>query len=338
MKQLTDHTDTRKKIFNVSPQGFNDLAIAVFRFQYANNTFYREYCDSIGTEAPAVLQLQQVPFLPIQFFKSREIKTTAFDPELIFESSGSTGSVNSRHFIKDSGIYEESFLKAFDIFYGNPANYCIIGLLPSYLERQNASLVWMVNELIKRSGHPQSGFYLYDHEKLEATLLENERAAQQTILIGVTYALLDFFEAYPMQLHHTIIMETGGMKGRKAELTRPAVQEQLMKQSGVAAIHSEYGMTELLSQAYSKKEGIFTCPPWMKVMARAEDDPFDIQLPESIPGSAAAGIINVADLANLYSCSFIATDDICKLHKDGSFEVQGRLDNSDVRGCSLMLL
>ena len=338
MKQLTHYKDFRDEVFAASKEGFEDLAVQLFHFQYEQNAFYREYCNTIGTDASAIRQLEQVPFLPIQFFKSKEIKSTRFEPGLIFESSGTGGSVSSKHFIKDISLYEESFLKTFDIFYGHINKYCILGLLPSYLERQHSSLVWMVNELIKRSGHPLSGFYLYDHKKLRETLLQNEKAKQPTLLIGVTYALLDFFEQYPIQLNHTIIMETGGMKGRKEELTRPAVHQQLMQQSGLADIHSEYGMTELLSQAYSKTAGIFNCPPWMKVMVRAADDPFAIILPEKIKGSFFSGAINVVDLANLNSCSFIATDDMGKLYPDGSFEVLGRVDNSDIRGCGLMLL
>ena len=338
MKQLTQYKDFRNELFAASKQDFENLAIRIFHFQYEQNTFYREYCNTIGTNASAVHQLQQVPFLPIAFFRSKEIKSSVFEPEVIFESSGTTGSVNSKHLIKDTSLYEESFLKAFDIFYGDIRQYCILGLLPSYLERQHSSLVWMVNELIKRSGHLQSGFYLYDHEKLQETLLQNEKAAQPTLLIGVTYALLDFFEQFPLQLSHTIIMETGGMKGRKQELTRFAVHQQLIQRSGLTDIHSEYGMTELLSQAYSKTAGVFNCPPWMKVLLRAEDDPFDIILPEKIKGSFTSGVINVIDLANLNSCSFIATDDMGKLYPDGNFEVLGRLDSSDIRGCSLMMI
>ena len=338
MEQLTQYKDFRDAIFAASSNNFEELAIRIFHFQYAQNVFYREYCNTIGVDASAVDRLEKIPFLPIQFFKSKEIKTTSFEPSVIFESSGTTGSVNSRHLVKDISLYEDSFLKTFDIFYGDISRYCVLGLLPSYLERQHSSLVWMVNELIKQSGHPESGFYLYDHEKLKQTLLKNEKAAQPTLLIGVTYALLDFFEQNPMQLHHTTIIETGGMKGRKEELTRGAVQQQLMQYSGLHEIHSEYGMTELLSQAYSKKAGIFQCPPWMKIVLRAEDDPFDIIRSEKLIAPFSSGVINVIDLANLYSCSFIATDDMGKLYTDGSFEVLGRLDNSDIRGCSLMIL
>ncbi len=337
MKQLTTYKDLPAKVFAASDENFEALALDVFRFQYAENSFYREYCDTLGRNIVSIDRLEQIPFLPIQFFKSKEIKTGNFIPAVVFESSGTTGSVNSKHYLKDTAMYEESFQKAFRVFYGEPKGKCILGLLPSYLERQHSSLVWMVKELIEQSGHPKSGFYLYNHETLHETLKQNENAGQPTLLIGVTYALLDFFEQYPMQLNHTIVMETGGMKGRKAELTRSAVHKELMQGTGLTFIHSEYGMTELLSQAYSKKDGIFKCPPWMRILLRAEDDPFDILLAENTGNQFASGVINVIDLANIYSCSFIATDDMGRLYKDGSFEVLGRLDNSDIRGCSLML-
>lgn len=338
MKELTAHIEMRKHIFNVSAAGFEALALKIFHFQYEHNEFYRLYCDSLSVPIDVVQTLQQIPFLPIQFFKSRIIKTTSFEPAIIFESSGTTGSVNSKHFIKDIGIYEESFLETFKMFYGDIKQYCVLGLLPSYLERQHSSLVWMVKDLINKSDHPTSGFYLYDHIKLQETIVENERNGQQTLLIGVTYALLDFFAAFPQQLKHTIIMETGGMKGRKEEQTRSSIHELLRLHAGVSSIHSEYGMTELLSQAYSKCDGLFNAPAWMKILLRAEDDPFEIKSAETIHGTFSSGVINVIDLANIYSCSFIATDDMGKLYPDGSFEVLGRLDNSDIRGCSLMLL
>ena len=337
MKQLTDHIEIKNELFHVTEQHFETLALKIFRFQYEQNAIYRQYCDAIHVNKESIQRLEQIPFLPIGFFKSKEITSTQFEPMTVFESSGTTGSVNSKHFVKDTGLYEESFLKAFNIFYGDITSYCIIGLLPSYLERQHSSLVWMVNDLIKKSGHDQSGFYLYDFEKLKSLILQNEKAGQPSLLIGVTYALLDFFEKNSMKLQYTTIMETGGMKGRRAELTRTAVHQQLMERAGVTEVHSEYGMTELLSQAYSKKEGIFQCPPWMKVLLRSEDDPFEIHSSEKINSPFANGVINVIDLANLYSCSFIATDDMGKLYNDGSFEVLGRLDNSDVRGCSLMV-
>ncbi len=337
MEQLTDHTGLRKKLLDVNEQDFEKFAIDIFHFQYQQNAVYRQYCDAIRTNVDLVQTLHQIPFLPIQFFKSMTIKSTEFEPAAVFESSGTTGSINSKHHVRDITLYEESFLKAFRSFYGEVKNYCIIGLLPSYLERKNSSLVWMVNALIERSGNPQSGFYLYDHDKLAETLKKNEAIGQQTLLIGVTYALLDFFEQHPLSLTHTIMMETGGMKGRREELTRSEVHERLIKQAGVAAIHSEYGMTELLSQAYATSDGMFSCPPWMRILLRAEDDPFEI-MDASGSENSANGVINIIDLANLYSCSFIATDDMGKLYPNGDFEVLGRLDNSDIRGCSLMLL
>ncbi|MEP7164057.1 MAG: acyl transferase [Ferruginibacter sp.] len=338
MKQLTDHIEIKNELFNIREAGFETLALKIFRFQYDQNEFYRQYCDAIHVKKDAVQSLEQIPFLPIQFFKSKEITTGSFEPMAVFESSGTTGSVNSVHLVKDTGLYETSFLRSFEIFYGDIASYCIIGLLPSYLERKNSSLVWMVNELIKRSGHANSGFYLYEYEKLKELILQNENTGQPTLLIGVTYALLDFFELNPMELRHTTVMETGGMKGRREELTRSTVQQQLKVLAGITDVHAEYGMTELLSQAYSKKEGIFQCPPWMKILVRSEDDPFDVFLPQKINAPFINGVINVIDFANLYSCSFIATDDMGKLYKDGCFEILGRLDNSDVRGCSLMML
>ncbi len=338
MKHLTAHTEIKNDIFHITDLHFNALALKIFRFQYEQNAFYREYCDSIKTILDTVQNFEQIPFLPIQFFKSKEIRSSDFEPATIFESSGTTGAVTSRHFVKDTGLYEESFSWSFNLFYGDIASFCIIGLLPSYLERKSSSLVWMLNELIKRSQHPQSGFYLNEFEKLKEVLLLNEKAGQQTILIGVTFALLDFFEINPMELKYTIVMETGGMKGRREELTRAEVHQFITKQTGVREVHSEYGMKELLSQAYAKKEGIFYCPPWMKVLIRSEDDPFEIRTAGNIDGSYTNGIINIIDLANIYSCSFIATDDLGKLYKDGAFEILGRMDNSDVRGCSLMLL
>lgn len=338
MELLTEHIELRNQVFKVTENNFEELALRIFRFQFDQNIFYRQYCHAININAVYIDKLEHIPFLPIQFFKSAVINSGIFTPEVIFESSGTTGSVNSKHLVKDSSIYEESFLKTFEQFYGDVKQYAVIGLLPSYLERKNSSLVWMVNELITRSSNSQSGFYLYEFEKLKNVLELNEAAGQHTLLIGVTYALLDFFERYPLKLKHTTIMETGGMKGRREELTRKEVHEQLIKNTGVNNIHSEYGMTELLSQAYSKKEGIFQCPPWMKIFLRAEDDPFEIYLPGNIKNKFVNGAVNVIDLANLFSCSFIATDDMGKLYNDGSFEILGRLDNSDIRGCSLMLL
>lgn len=338
MKQLTDHIELTRSIFSVTRDSFEKLALEVFRFQYGYNELYRKYCDNIRVTPDAVSITQQIPFLPIQFFKSVPVKSTVFEPQAVFESSGTTGTDTSKHFIKDTALYEESFLKAFEFFYGDVKDYCILGLLPSYLERNNSSLVFMVNELIRKSGHPQSGFFLREYEKLSDILQANEAKGQRSLLIGVTYALLDFFEAYPRKLDHTIVMETGGMKGRKEELTRTEVHNRIKIPTGIQDIHSEYGMTELLSQAYSRSNGIFYCPPWMKIVLRQEDDPFEIIIPEKSKSKTRSGVINVIDLANIYSCSFIATDDMGRLYPDGGFEVLGRLDNSDIRGCSLLLV
>ena len=326
----------RNRIFSCNEDDFDQLAIELFQIQYSQNTVYRAYCDALHIKPDQIHKISSIPFLPIQFYKTKEIITTSFTPETIFESSGTTGALKSKHIIKDLSMYEESFLKAFESLYDTPEKYCIIGLLPSYLERENSSLVYMVNRLIQKSKHHNSGFYLNDFDKLHQTLMENEINEQQTLLIGVSFALLDFAEQYPMQLKHTIIMETGGMKGRKKEMTRSSLHEVLQRKTGVAYIHSEYGMTELLSQAYSKKEGIFSSPPWMKILIRAEDDPFYINIRNE--KKIISGAINIIDLANIYSCSFIATDDLGKLHPNGSFEITGRLDNSDIRGCSLMAI
>lgn len=308
----------------------------MFNYQYQHNAVYHEYCQLIKTDPAKITLAEKIPFLPISFFKSHEIKTTEFTAEIVFESSGTTQTVNSRHFVKDISIYTESFSKAFQKFYGAPTQKCILGLLPSYLERNHSSLVRMVAELIQTSNNPLSDFYLHDHERLHRTLVHNELLKIPTLLIGVTYALLDFAEKYPMQLRNTLIMETGGMKGRREEMTREAIHGYLQTQLGISLVHSEYGMTELLSQAYSKGDGIFHCPGWMKIYIRDEDDPLHVQAAATAVEKPLTGLINIIDLANIYSCSFIATDDIGRLYSNESFEVLGRMDNSDMRGCSLM--
>jgi hypothetical protein len=330
--------DLEKRIFAASADNFNALAIELFQFQYENNSVYRQYCDALKIQVTSVDTIQKIPFLPISFFKTHTVKTTDFETETVFESSGTTGTVNSKHFIKDLSIYRKSFTACFEKFYGQPKYKCILGLLPSYLERENSSLVWMTGELIKEGTSPLSGFYLNDHEKLHRTIIHNELLKLSTLLIGVTYALLDFAERFPMRLSHTIVMETGGMKGRRQEMTRQQVHDQLQSQLGVSLVHSEYGMTELLSQAYSKGDGIFHCPGWMKVLIRDEDDPFHVMTAANTGERPLTGVINIIDLANIYSCSFIATDDIGRLHSNESFEVLGRVNSSDIRGCSLMII
>jgi hypothetical protein len=320
------------KVFSIVPVEFESLALEIFRFQAAHNELYGSFINELHIDPETVNSISGIPFLPISFFKSHPIVTTRFTPELVFESSGTTGTVNSRHQVKTLAVYRNSFVKGFEHFYGPIADWCIIGLLPSYLERQHSSLVYMVDEMIRISKSPESGFYLYDFARLAQVLETLEQRGQKTLLIGVTFGLLDFSEQFKMTLKSTIIMETGGMKGRRRELTRDEVHDQLKESFGAKAIHAEYGMTELLSQAYSKGDGLFECAPSMRVLLREEDDPFSLST-----DVGKSGLINVIDLANIYSCSFIATDDIGRMHEDGRFEVLGRLDNSDLRGCSLMV-
>ena len=333
---MTDDNQLLNKIFSVNNNNFIDICNDVFRYQYNNNAIYNQWCNLLlknDSFDETIITLEdfiiKTPFLPISFFKSHVIKTTEFEPVRIFESSGTTKQNTSKHLVKDIAVYEESFIKTFQMFYGDINKYCILALLPSYLERNNSSLVMMADSLIKLSVHPKSGFYLDDFITLHSVLSELEANKQPTILLGVTFALLDFSEQYNMHLQHTIIMETGGMKGRKKEMTRMEVHEQLTKGFGVENIHSEYGMTELLSQGYSFGKGIYKCPPWMKICVRSEDNPLAVSL-------YGKGLINIIDLANIYSASFIATEDVGIVYEDGSFEVLGRLDYSDIRGCSLL--
>lgn len=321
------------KIFSLSTESFEQEALAVYRHQWEHNSLYRKYAEMIGKIPENTGRLEDIPFLPVTLFKSHRVATGEFADAAVFESSGTTGTTVSRHHIKDLQLYRQSFLSAFKQFYGSPSSYCILGLLPSYLERGHSSLVYMVNDLVMKSTHPRSGFYLYDHAKLADTLAELESTGQRTLLIGVTFALLDFAAHHPMPLKHTIIMETGGMKGRRQEMTREEVHEFLKDAFHIRHIHSEYGMTELLSQAYATHDGIFHTPPWMRILVRDEDDPFTLH-----QGVNTRGGINVVDLANIHSCSFIATEDVGRLYSDGSFKVLGRMDGSELRGCSLMVV
>ena len=334
------HCQWKDKVLAVTASDFEHQALDLFHFQYENNPIYKQYTDVLKIDPRTVNDIGKIPFLPIRFFKSHKVVTTFFKPSIVFESSGTTSSLQSKHYLSDTTIYKESFTKAFEHFYGPVNGWCILGLLPSYLERENSSLVFMVNELITLSGHNSSGFYLDEYDNLLSLLGELEKNQQKTLLIGVTFALLDFAafcqKKGALTLNHTIIMETGGMKGRRKEMIRPAVHDVLKQAFLVNSIHSEYGMTELLSQAYSDGNGIFKCPPWMKVLIRDEQSPFDIKLPRSAT-MAATGAINIIDLANIYSCCFVATDDSGRLNSNGSFQVMGRLDNSDIRGCSLMI-
>lgn len=324
------------RIFGIKDQeAFKKAALHVFYFQYANNPLYKRYCQLINCLPQSVTSIEKIPFLPISFFKTHAVQTTPFSPEIIFESSGTTGSVNSKHLVKNTALYQQSFLKCFELFYGDVSEYCFLALLPSYLQKGASSLIYMVNGLMEKSNHPLNNFYLHDYKALAQTITDLEKREQKTALIGVTYALLDFAELFPRPLQHTIIMETGGMKGRRQELIRSEVHRQLTSAFGVSTIHSEYGMTELLSQAYAKEEGRFTTPPWMKVLLREEDDHKKVAATTT---KAVSGGLNVIDFANLYSCSFIATEDVGRLYADGSFEVLGRMDNTDIRGCSLLSL
>lgn len=317
------------KIFNVTHGDFESLALEIFRFQANQNTVYRSFIDQLGIDPGKVKKINAIPFLPISFFRTHHVITGNFEPALIFESSGTSGSVSSRHMVRDLEIYEESFTRGFERVYGPVSDWCILGLLPSYLERAHASLVYMVDRLIHLSGHPMSGFFLHDVTELRERLTNLQTQSKKTLLVGVTYALLDFAEKFPFRLTNTVIMETGGMKGRRHEMIREEVHAILKKAFVLENIHSEYGMTELLSQAYSTGKGIFTSPPWMKILVRNEEDPLSLE-------EKGNGIINVIDLANVYSCSFIATDDAGRLYDNGSFEIVGRVDGSDIRGCSLM--
>ncbi|MFT3902219.1 MAG: acyl transferase [Niabella sp.] len=322
-------------IFSGQPFDFEEVALRLFAFQYEHNEIYRKYVQAIGVQPENVKNVNNIPFLPIRFFKTHDVTCGHFESQVVFESSGTTETINSRHLIKDTSIYETSFLQGFQRFFGNPEDWCIIGLLPSYLERNNSSLVYMVNRLIADSSHAQSGFYLHDFKALSHALQTLESQGQKTLLIGVTFALLDFAAMFPQPLQHTLIMETGGMKGRRKEMVREEVQDILKKAFQVNKIASEYGMTELLSQAYAYVDGLFQTPPWMRVLLRDEDDPLTLKIPGM---QTTRGVINIVDLANIYSCAFIATDDLGAIYPDGRFTITGRRDYSDLRGCSLLAL
>jgi len=324
---------TTPDIFTISNQKqFEKAALKVFRFQYENNLVYREFCDFLKTDVQKVKTLEQIPFLPIQFFKSHKVVSNHNPIQQTFTSSGTTGISTSKHLVTDITLYEESYRKGFSQFYGNIEDYVVLALLPSYLERKGSSLIYMAEDLIKMTNNPESGFYLHNHEELIEKLTRLDNAGQNVILIGVTYALLDLIEKHPFQLQNTIIMETGGMKGQRKEMIREELHEQLCQGFGVTAIHSEYGMTELLSQAYSLGNGVFECPSWMQILVRDTEDAL------TYVANGKTGGINVIDLANINSCSFIATQDLGKKNPNNSFEVLGRFDNSDIRGCNLMVL
>ncbi|WP_394420395.1 acyl transferase [Tenacibaculum mesophilum] len=323
----------KNTIFNIqSTEDFNKTTLQIFKHQFTNNKVYRSFCDLIYVHPSDVHTIEQIPFLPIQFFKTREVLSSTNEIQETFTSSGTTGSTTSKHLVTDLSWYETSYLKGFEHFYGNIEDYVVLALLPNYLERKGSSLIYMVEDLIKRSQHPESGFYLNNLDELAQKLTNLDSQGKKVLLIGVSFALLDLVEQYEFNLSNTIIMETGGMKGRRKELIRNELHAILSNGFGVNEIHSEYGMTELLSQGYSKGNGIFNCPPWMQVLTRDTEDALTI-----LPKGKSGGI-NVIDLANYNSCSFIATQDLGKVYQDNSFEIIGRFDNSDIRGCNLMVL
>ncbi len=371
------------RIFAIDSDGvFDALAMEVFVFQYEHNAVYKEFCDALKRTPATVKKITDIPFLPVEMFKTHKVVSFQGREDAVFLSSGTTSqqaipssshshagigdevvgfssitsetnheaidnhagqtgaygiqtsghaAIRSKHFIKDLALYQRSFTEGFRHFYGEPSQYCILALLPSYLERDGSSLVFMANDLIAMSGHPDSGFYLDNYEALMEKMDVLTDRGERILLLGVSFALLDLAESHPTKMRNTIVMETGGMKGRRRELIREELHGRLKDSFGVGAIHSEYGMTELLSQAYSKGGGVFACPPWMRVLVRDSNDPLHIT------DGRRTGGLSVIDLANMYSCSFLATQDLGNIHPNGLFEVLGRFDNSDVRGCNLLV-
>ena len=322
---------SKDKIFTIrSSKDFETLALEVFRFQAKNNATYSKYINHLGIIPNNIHQLERIPFLPIEFFKTFKIITGKDTRGKIFTSSGTTGFGTSKHYVTDISWYRESFNRTFQYFYGNSKQYCILALLPSYLEREGSSLIYMIDFLIRNSNNPASGFYLDKLDTLAEKIIRLREQKQKILLFGVSFALLNLAEKYKPDLFGQIVMETGGMKGKREEITREELHEVLCKVFNTKVIHSEFGMTELLSQAYSKGEGIFHTPPWMKVLIRDGYDPL------SYVKKGRSGGINVIDLANYNSCSFIETKDLGRLLPDSGFEVSGRFDSSDIRGCNLI--
>jgi phenylacetate-coenzyme A ligase PaaK-like adenylate-forming protein len=325
-------SELQQNIFSIkSEEEFNLLALEVFRFQYRSNFIYRHYCDALGTIHHQIKTYREIPFLPIGFFKNHIITCGSSHAPLIFSSSGTTGSQTSKHYVLDPELYIKSFSEGFRRFFGDPQEYYILALLPGYLEREGSSLIYMVNELIRQSHSSYSGFYLNEYALLHEKITSLHDDKRKILLLGVSFALLDMAEQLPVHHPNLLIMETGGMKGRRREMVREELHAILKEAFGVPAILSEYGMTELLSQAYSLGEGAFESPPWMKVIIRETNDPF------SFCPVGFSGGVNVIDLANLYSCSFIATQDLGRITHESQFEITGRFDNSDIRGCNLMV-
>lgn len=325
--------DLREQIFSIQNQeDFAAVALKVFVYQYENCKIYRQYVDLLRCDVSKIVAIEQIPFLPIEFFKTQQIIVEGKLAQLCFTSSGTTGNQVSTHFVADKTMYEESFLRCFWQFVGNPQDYAILALLPSYLERKNSSLVYMVNELIVQSKNPDSGFYLYDFAAFADKINQLDAKNQKILVFGVGFALLDVVDQYQFNCKNLTVFETGGMKSRRKEIVRSELHQKLQTGFGVKTICSEYGMTELLSQSYSMNGKSFACPAWMLVLIRDVQDPLSIVTQYNIRGG-----INVIDLANLYSCSFIATQDLGKVHSDGNFEVLGRMQNSDIRGCNMLM-
>lgn len=318
-------------IRDLSAEEFNDLALKIFHFQYKNNDVYRSFANALKKDAGKVRKLGDIPFLPISLFKDHPVICgDPTDYQVFFQSSGTTGMSRSIHYIRDTSLYERSFLTAFERFFGPVTDYVILALLPSYLEQEHSSLVYMVSHLIEKTKNPYSRFYKYELGDLSRDLEKVKKSGKQVILWGVTYALFDLALEYKPDLNGVIVIETGGMKGRRKEIVREELHEVLCRGLNISSVGSEYGMTELLSQAYSLGNGIFRTPPWMKIVARDVNDPL------SYIEYGRTGGVNIIDLANVYSCSFIATQDLGKVYSDESFEVLGRFDDSDVRGCNLL--
>ncbi len=322
-----------EKIFSISSSAeFEAVSIEVFRHQYHKNCVYRNFCRHLNVEPTEINKISDIPFLPIQFFKTHKVLVKGIVPQIVFTSSGTTGQPTSKHIIGDLTLYEQSFQKTFRQFYGAPEKWIFLALLPSYLEREGSSLIYMVQHLIKKSNDPLSGFYLNDLDALKEAIIAGVKTSKKIMLIGVSFALLDLVEKFKFQLKNTVVMETGGMKGRRKEMIREELHTILKDGFGLKHIHSEYGMTELLSQAYSKGEGLFECPPWMRFLIRDPEDPLSYLSPGKTGG------LNIIDLANFNSCSFIATQDLGKTHANGQTEILGRFDNSDIRGCNLLVI
>ena len=325
--------EPRLKITEITPSDFEEAALEVFRFQAEHNKIYSEYLRLLGIKGSSVKRIVEIPFLPVGFFRNHRIVTGEWAPEAVFTSSGTSGALTASHYVKSLALYEESFLAAFKQFYGDVGGYTILALLPSYLEREGSSLVYMADRLIRESGSELSGFFLHNYDDLLGVLPEARALGRKIMIIGVTYALLNLAERYSPDLSDVIVVETGGMKGMRREMIREELHNTLNGAFGTKLIHSEYGMTELMSQAWSQGEGLFRCPPWMRVLVGDVNDPLSVT---DVHGSS--GTINIIDLANIWSCSFLATSDLGRLHADGSFEVTGRYDNSDVRGCNLLVV